>query len=105
MKRAVAPRQGAPEECPAKVRSQGARLRYGCRSSLRRSQVTVSRPVIATSSVGRPGAGRREVNDVGRLPIGSGRPLGQSADGVATRRLAVAVCATDEPSRGKSSTN
>jgi hypothetical protein len=54
---------------------------------------------------GQLGAGRRAVSAGGGLPSGFRRPLAELADCVAARRLAVAVCAQDELSRGKSSSN
>jgi hypothetical protein len=48
--------------------------------------------VFLASAAGRLRAGRRTVSAGCGLPNGSRRPLAESADGVAARRLAVAAC-------------
>jgi hypothetical protein len=59
--------------------------------------------IFLASAAGKVQAGRRAVRAVGGLPNGFRRPLAVSADDDAARRLAVAVCAPDKLSRGKSS--
>jgi hypothetical protein len=57
------------------------------------------------SAAGQLRAGRMWVSAGGGLPNGPRRPLSESADGVAARRLDVAMCAPDELSRGKTSSD
>jgi hypothetical protein len=57
------------------------------------------------SAAGRLGAGRRAVSAGSGLASGSRQPLAGSADGVAARRLAVAVFVLHDLSRGMSNSD
>jgi hypothetical protein len=59
----------------------------------------------STNTISRLQAGRRVVSAGGGVANGSRRQLLESSDGFAVRRLAVAVCAPDDLSCGKSSSD